>query len=151
MHRGHEDIPLTLPAVREGSAPFSRANINEMLSQPRMYHRSCITSSSLSTKRKADSCLSRYGRYRRWKVKGSLADRLLIDWKHHAKRLPDSPIERGSCKLILHYFPFSHPQCTSSFALSINNSTDSFLAQILVFVFSYLLKFACTGIRLFVL
>ena len=135
MHQGHEDIPLTFLAVRQGSAPFSRANINEMLSQPRMYHRSCITSSSLSTKRKADSCLSRYGRYRRWKVKGSLADRLLIDWKHHAKRLSDSPIERGSCKLILHYFPFSHPQYV--FVLSINNnSIDSFLAQILV-LFSF--------------
>lgn len=48
--------------------------------------------------RKATLCSSRYGRYCRWKVKGSLADRLLIDWKLDAKRLPDSPIERGSCE-----------------------------------------------------
>lgn len=96
MHRRHEDtlIPFLVPLYK----------YQQWWRRSTVYHRSCASVLVIVHERKVDSCLSRYGRYRRWKVKGSLADRLLIDWKHHAKRLSDSPTERGSCKLMFCYF-----------------------------------------------
>lgn len=97
--------------------PFPCTNISKMTSKHGVSSQFARVSCVIVHERKVDSCLSRYGRYRRWKVKGSLADRLLIDWKHHAKRLSDSPTERGSCKLMFCYFHSPDSNSIASIAL----------------------------------